>query len=144
MEQEVGRDHASLFCDTNVLVRLLTSDPPPHAAAAERVLQDPSARVILTDVAIAELTYVMTGVGGHDRREVADAIGDLMELPSVLVADEFVLRDALDLWASYPRLHFVDAYLAALDRRSEGTAVLSFDRDFDGIEGVERVDPTQY
>lgn len=93
---------------------------------------------------VAEATYVLEGMGGFERARVAEAIGRFMELESVEVADRFLLRDALGLWSTHGRLHFVDAYLAALDRRTAGTAVLSFDRDFDRIEGVTRVDPARY
>lgn len=85
----------------------------------------------------------MTGIGGFERRAVAEAIGEILELPPVVVVDEGLLRDALEMWAS-SKIHFVDAYLAALDRRTGGTAVLSFDRDFDKMDGVERVDPRTY
>ena len=144
MEQEGGRDRSAFFCDTNVLVRLLSGAPTDQAEAAERVLDRADLRIVLTDVVIAELTFVMTGIGKYSRVEIAEAIGELIESPSVLVADEAVVRDALELWSSTPRLHFVDAYLSALNRRTAGSAVLSFDRDFDGLDAVERVDPRTY
>ena len=75
--------------------------------------------------------------------EAAGQIRRILELESVEVASESILLDTLDIWAS-TGVDFPDAYLAALTRQTRDTAVLSFDRDFDGIEGVERVDPATY
>ena len=138
-----GRDHATLFCDTNVLVRLVTNDPPRQAAAVEAFLDGSGARILVTDLVVAELCYVLTSFHGLQKASAAERILSILAHPSVHVSSLGVLHDALRLWA-WTRLGFPDAYLAALDRQTEGTAVLSFDRDFDRIEGVERVDPAQY
>lgn len=142
MEQKGGRDHAALFCDTNVLVRFLTDDPPDQAEAATTAL-DSGDPIVLTDVVVAELCYVLTSFYRLSVAETADRISRMLAIPSIQVSDENVLLDALNLWATHG-IGFPDAYLAALDRASDRTAVLSFDRDFDKIEGVERVDPAQY
>lgn len=143
MASQGGGDHEALFCDTNVLVRLLTDDPPRLAAAAERFLDQYQGRIVLTDVIVAELVYVLSKVVGLTRDETSDRVRRVIAIASIDVADATLLTDALRIWASR-RLDFADAYLAALDRRTDGTAVLSFDRDFDKIDGVERVDPARY
>lgn len=99
--------------------------------------------VLVTDVVVAELCYVLTSFYRLTKPEAADRIARVIAIPSVHVTDEDVLLDALRLWSSRS-IGFPDAYLAALDRSTPGTAVLSFDRDFDGIDGVERVDPARY
>jgi len=138
-----GGDSEAVFCDTNVLVRLLTDDPPSAAEAADRFLTRFAGRVVLTDVIVAELVYVLSKVIGLTREETADRVVRVFSIPSVDVSDATLLADALRVWVS-GRLDFADAYLAALDRCTDGTAVLSFDRDFDRIDGVERVDPARY
>ena len=143
MAGQSGRDHEALFCDTNVLVRFLTNDPASQADAATRILGSPDVRILLTDAVVAEVCYVMTRVAGASRADVAARLVDVMSLPSIHVGDRFVLTDALHLW-THEGIGFLDAYLCALTRRTPQTAVLSFDRDFDTIEGVERVDPGRY
>jgi predicted nucleic acid-binding protein len=138
---EAGRTvHQAVFCDTNVLVRLLTNDPLEQSQAASDFLDSTGDRVVVPDLIVAELAYVLTGVVGLSKSEAADRIVSVLGLGPIVVADEPLLRDALALWVS-ERIDFPDAYLAAQVRRFERTAVLSFDEDFDRIEGVERIGP---
>ena len=137
------RAPGALFCDTNVLIRLLADDPPGHAKAVQRALEAAGAgrfAVVVTDVVLAEVAYVLTGAYGRSREEAASLMSGILELPGVEVADPALARETLDLWSSRT-MDFADAYLAALGRTTKGTGVLSFDRDLDGILGVNRVDP---
>jgi predicted nucleic acid-binding protein len=132
----------TVFCDTNVLIRLLTGDPPDQAASAARALDAAVAgrfTVIVPDLVVAEVAYVL-GSSGVPAAEGAVLIGRLLTIPGVEVVDRSLVHDALRLWSS-GRLDFANAYLAALGRRISESAVLSFDRDLDGLEGVTRMDP---
>ena len=144
----MGRAHGApvgwVFCDTNVLIRILTGDPPDQAESAARALDAAAAggfTVIVPDLVVAEVAYVLAS-SGIPADEAAGLIERLLALKGVEVADERLLRDALTLWSG-GRLDFADAYLAALGRRIRDAGVLSFDRDLDGIEGVVRVDPAR-
>jgi predicted nucleic acid-binding protein len=97
----------------------------------------------VTDVIVAELAYVLTSVYGVGRAEAATKIAALLGQPGLECGDPNLLADALGIWAQ-GRLDFADAYLAAMSRGFDGVALLSFDRDFDRIEGVDRVDPATY
>jgi predicted nucleic acid-binding protein len=137
-----GGDHAALFCDANVLVRLLTYDVPGQARSASRSL-DAGARIVLTDVVIAEVCYVLTRGYGFSRAEVSDRLAEVMNLKSIEVADADLAIETLRIWTD-ARVDFADAYLAALARSVDRAGVLSFDKGLDRIEGVERVDPARY
>jgi predicted nucleic acid-binding protein len=133
----------TLFCDTNVLVRLLTGDPPAQAERAAEALEAAAEgrfTLVVPDLVLAELAYVLTSAG-VERERAAEHLARILDLPGVEVLDELVLRDTLDVWAG-GRLDFADAYLAALARRVSDSGVLSFDRDLDRIPGVTRVDPS--
>lgn len=133
----------TLLCDTNLFVRLLTDDPPEQAAAVQALLErapDEDVTLVLTDVVFVELGDVLTSVYDLGADEAADRMGEIIELRALEVADEAVLVEALGIWRD-GRLDLADAYLAALNRRTSGTAVASFDGDFDPLEGVLRLDP---
>jgi uncharacterized protein len=51
------------------------------------------------------------------------------------------IERALDLWGEYERLDVRDAIFAAQALNREMDAILSTDRDFDGIPELERIDP---
>lgn len=133
----------ALFCDTNLFVRILTGDPPAQARQAadalERAARDGTV-IMLTDVVVAELAYVLTSVYSLTVSDAASRIGTIIELPAVRILDEQVMTETLGIWR-LGELDFADAYLAALGRSTRDSAVLSFDRDYDRIPGVSRVDP---
>ena len=109
------RAPGALFCDTNVLIRLLADDPPGHAAAVQRALEasgDGRYSVIVTDVVLAEIAYVLTGAYGRSRTDAAGLMRGILELPGVEVADPWLARETLELWSSR-NMDFADAYLAA-------------------------------
>lgn len=133
----------TVFCDTNVLVRLLTDDPPAQASAVEAALEAAAAGefvLLVPDVVVAELAYVLTLGYGFDVDHAAYLAAGVLELPGVAVADEPLLRDAIGLWGE-GNADFADAYLAALARRVVNSGVLSFDRDLDAFPEVIRIDP---
>jgi uncharacterized protein len=51
------------------------------------------------------------------------------------------MQRALDLWSDYERLDVRDAIFAAQALNRDIDAILSPDRDFDGIPGLQRIDP---
>ena len=138
-----GTAGGTVFCDTNVLVRILTGDPPAQARSAARALEvagEGRFVLIVPDIVVAEVAYVLISSGVETPR-AAELIDRLLDLPGIEVVDEVLLRDAVMLW-SQGRLDFADAYLAALVRRISHSSVLSFDRDFDRVDGVPRLDPS--
>lgn len=78
---------------------------------------------------------------GITRSDVAESARDIVGMcPSHTVVRSDIER-ALTLWCEHERLDMRDAIFAAqaLDRGID--AILSPDRDFDGILGLERIDP---
>jgi predicted nucleic acid-binding protein len=137
-----GTAGGTVFCDTNVLVRILTGDPPAQARSAARALEmagEGRFALMVPDIVVAEVVYVLIS-SGFETHRAAELIDRLLDLPGIEVVDEVMLRDAVMLW-SQGRLDFADAYLAALTRRISDSSVLSFDRDFDRVESVTRLDP---
>jgi predicted nucleic acid-binding protein len=126
---------------------LLTNDPPALARAAERAIDRAAENghvVVLTDIVLAELIYVLTTVYGLSRGEIRNLVRETLDVPAVETTDPDLLEDAVNIWRADKRLDFADAYLAALARATYDTAVLSFDRDFDRIEGSRRLDPRTF
>ncbi len=71
---------------------------------------------------------------------VADArnIAATSRLHAVCRAD---IERALELWAEHERLDMRDAIFAAQALNRGIDAILSADRDFDGVDGLQRIDP---
>jgi predicted nucleic acid-binding protein len=127
------------FVDTNIPIRHLTGDPPGQARRATAFLAR-SHVLVLTDVVVAEIVFVLESVYERPAAEVAGLVRSLLALRSIEApALDLILR-ALELY-ELTRLDFADAYLAAAAELSGVSRIASFDRRFDRVPSIERVEP---
>lgn len=134
------------FVDSNVLLRYLLGDHPQQSAAARALVQSIAEGKLgawTTELVISEMVYVLSGpVVGRERREIAEALADLLEIPGLRLDGREVVRAALETWAAV-KVDWADAYHAALVVARGESRLYSFDRDFDKLSGVERMEPGQ-
>jgi predicted nucleic acid-binding protein len=133
------------FVDTNVFVRLLTNDDPDKQQRSARLFaRVERGEVQLTTPAstIAEVVYVL-----HSRRLYNKSRGDvvymllpLIKLSGIKLAQRHIVIKALSLFES-TKLSFGDAMIAASLLATQAKVLYSFDRDFDGIPGIHRLEP---
>lgn len=129
------------WVDANILLRLITNDPPALAERAARLANQAEQGEITLKVApivVAEVVWVLISFYGYSRKQVAEV------LIALLTADGIVLEETEQVIAALDRMvslsvDFIDAYLAELARR-ENEAVASFDRDFRRLD-VNWVEP---
>ena len=135
------------YLDTNIIIRYLTRDDETKAAACYRLFERVSKgrEELITSVAtIVEATYVLSSRRGPYRLqpdEIAARLHPIVSLRGLVMSDKRVCIRALDLYAQYPFLDFADALGAAHMEARGITEILSYDRDFDRLPGIERVEP---
>lgn len=129
----------SAFLDTNVLIRHLTGEPPEQARRATAFLAT-AERLLLPDLIVAEVVYVLESVYEVDRARVAELVRTVVGFPAVAVFDGLLLTRALEVYETVG-LDFADAYLVACAEVYGVNSVASFDRGFDKVATVERVEP---
>jgi predicted nucleic-acid-binding protein len=81
--------------DSNVVVRLLVGDDPEQAKRATALFaREPE--IFIAKTVVVETAWVLHGVYGFSRSEVAEAVQRLAGLPNVVVEDAEQLARALD------------------------------------------------
>jgi predicted nucleic acid-binding protein len=129
----------SYLVDTNLVIRFLTGEPEKQAELAAGFFQSSEAdRITLQfcPIVVAEVVFVLTGkIYGYRRKTVAEKLLQFLRNPAFKVQELEVMEQALDLF-SKRKIDFADAYLAALAMNSV-CAVATFDKDFQGIKGLE-------
>ncbi|HEY5992374.1 MAG TPA: PIN domain-containing protein [Candidatus Udaeobacter sp.] len=133
---------ARLLLDTNVIVRFLTGDHPTHSPRSRKLFARAAAgdvTLVVTDLALAETAWVLQSFYSLDRDAIAAALKDLIESTGIEVQNKARLLSALRNFAQ-TNVNFVDAYHAAI-AAAESVGIASFDRDFDQLAGVKRVEP---
>lgn len=129
--------------DANIVLRFLTGTPPDQHLRASRLfaaVASAKEQVHLDDVVVAEIVHVLDRQYHRARSDVASALTELLSHEGVLASDKESLRSALGLFERV-RLDFVDALLAAKALRRGESEIWSFDRDFDRIPGIRRLEP---
>jgi predicted nucleic-acid-binding protein len=111
--------------DTNILVRFILGDDPVQSARAEMIVQE---GVFVPITVMLELGWVLGSRYSFDRKQLAETLAALLDVPGITLADEPAIRHALRAHAA--GADFADAlHLAA----SQGTeAFVTFDK---GIKG---------
>jgi predicted nucleic acid-binding protein len=132
--------------DADVVIRLLTGDDPSKQRAAAQLfarVERGEIRLRTPSTTIADAVYVLTSrrLYGWSQRQVQAALGPLVMLPAFEVAERETVARALALFAAQARLDFGDAMVAASAQETGGTDVYSYDRDFDRVPGIRRLEP---
>jgi uncharacterized protein len=89
---------------------------------------------------IHEFAYVRLRQVGS-RADAARSAHTIRRSLSLHVVEPHDIERAIDLWSEHEPLDVRDAIFAAQALNREIDAILSPDRDFDGIPGLERIDP---
>lgn len=134
-----------VFLDTNILIRYLTKDDPEKAARAYAFLLQVEQGTTLATTAeavIAEVVYVLSSKTLYNvpRPTIRQRLIAIIDLPGLRLPNKPIYRRVLDLYAT-TNLDFVDCVVVAQMERAKLTRLLSFDRDFDAIPGITRVEP---
>ena len=131
------------FIDTNILLRFLTGDLPAQAdrcAALVQRLRDGKEVVSMSPLAVAEIVWTLERFYKLPKAEVAAKVSPLLKLRGLRVANKEVFLRALVLFAE-KNISFTDAYIAVQMERADIEELYSYDRDFDRVERVKRIEP---
>lgn len=122
--------------DTNVLVRLITRDEAKQVTAAETFV---AKGAWVPHLAIAEATWVLASVYDRDRDAVATAVEMLLSHEHLTVQDPETVAAAVAQFRERPRVGFSDCLMVAIARKAGHTPLGTFDRDFDALDGAQRL-----
>jgi len=133
------------FVDANVFLRFLTRDDPAKAARVKALLeraQDGEVALYTSESVITELVCVLTSprLYGLSRETARNMLLPLLSLRGLRLPNQKSILRALDLYTG-SAMDFVDA-LAMAEMEALGIEeIYSYDRHFDLIPGVARVEP---
>jgi predicted nucleic acid-binding protein len=128
--------------DTGVFIYALGGEHPYRdpcraimSAGEQGLLASEASVELIHEFAYVRLRQGVTrSVATRDARSIAGT----SRLHTVEPSD---MKRALELWCEYERLDMRDAIFAAQALNRGIDAILTPDKDFDGIPGLERIDP---
>jgi predicted nucleic acid-binding protein len=133
------------FLDANVFLRHLTRDDPAKAQACFDLFQKAQRKEVTlttTEAVIAEVVYVLSSKQLYNlaRDEIRRLLYPLLSIPGLKLTHRKMYLRTFDLYAAYP-IDFADALVVAQMERQKISELYSYDRDFDRVAGITRVEP---
>ena len=134
------------WVDTNIFVRYLARDDPAKTAACLALFRRVAAgeeAVTTSEAVLAEVVYVLSSrsLYGVSPREIAERLTVILRWPGMRLPQKRVVLRALELYAQHRALDFEDALSVAHMEQRSIREILSYDRDFDRIPSVTRLEP---
>ena len=133
------------FLDTNVLLRYLTRDDEAKAQKALALLQRVESgeeRVGTSLIVIFEVVFTLERFYKVPRERIHSLISPIIAPRGLRLAGRSLIERSLD---HYPQvgqqISFADIYNAQYAQSRGIEDMYSWDRDFDKIEGITRVEP---
>lgn len=131
------------FLDTNILLRHLLQDVPGQSERASAFIQSVAAGTQgarIADTVVFEAVFTLQRRYRVPKADIAAALLPLIELPAIVLPGKRRFRLAFDY---YVRLNiaFGDAYHAALMQSLKLTEVVTFDREYNRLPGISRIEP---
>jgi predicted nucleic acid-binding protein len=132
------------WLDTNVILRFLTLDPRPQALAALRLVERAGrgeCTLLVDEVVVAEVIWTLKSFYKRTKPDIVEVLLRFLSTDGIDSRGGVAIEHALVIYDAY-NVDFADALLAARAKTSVDSAICSFDRDFDRIAGVVRIEPT--
>lgn len=134
---------ALLFIDTNVLVRHFTQDNAilsPRATAYLLRIEQGDVTIRLADTVVFETVFLLERTYKQPKSLIRTALLDFLSLPGVVVPNRARLRGAFDYYVNL-NISFAGAYHAVLMAEDGLNEIVTFDRHFDRVPGIRRIEP---
>ena len=135
---------APRFLDTDALLRYFTRDDEEKAARVLALLtrvERGEERVETSPMIIFEVVFTLQKQYRVPREQIRDLLTPIIALRGLRLASKHVFLRALDLYVAH-NLSFADAFNAAQMAARGIATIYTWDKDYDRVPGVERVEPT--
>lgn len=138
-------ENRDAYIDTDVIIRLLTSDDAKKQERAYKLFEKvESGELELSAPAtvIADAVYVLSSprLYNRTRTEIREMLSVLLRLSNFKIDCKQALLSALDLYVEH-NIDFGDALLASLVLQGKSKYIYSYDHDFNKITGIKRKEP---
>jgi|688.fasta_scaffold171899_2 predicted nucleic-acid-binding protein len=132
------------FADTNLFIRYFTNDDLTKAKAVFDLLQRVKKKEVelwISEVVVVEMVQILSSKKLYNlpREDVKKRIQAILLLENIKIEHKKVYLQALELYTQH-NIDFGDCIIAIKVQKPEFEGLYSYDRDFDKIDGVVRIE----
>ena len=133
------------FVDTNIILRYLTDEYPDKAQACYALFkkaQENKIILVTSESVIAEAVFVLASKKHYHRtpEEIKNGLSPILLLQGLKLEHRQTIIWALDLYCVY-KMDFEDCLALAHMERQQLEEIYSYDKDFDQVADVKRIEP---
>lgn len=130
-----------IYIDTNVIVRLLTNDPPELSKKAANFIDDhKDCRLIVNDLIVAEVIFVLESFYKIKKDIIAENLNKFFTIPQIIVENQKIIEAALDFYV-LKNIDYAEAFLSAYAIENRSPEIASFDKHLDKVGDIKRIEP---
>ena len=137
-------ERPTAFLDTSVLLGYML-DEEERAKQCLTLLQRAErgeVRLRTSSLVVAEIVWTLQSSRYElSAEEIRDRIVPVLESRGLVIEDKYLCLKAFDLYCQY-NIDFTDAFNAALMSKEQVTQIYSYDRRYDRLAFLERVEPS--
>jgi len=131
-----------LFVDTNVFIRFFLNDHKTQSPAAKKLFNEGKTgrlQLFTSSLIVAEIVFTLHSVYRQSKEQILEKIKMLVLFKGLVIIDKEVIIRAISFYED-KNIDFIDGYVAAFSL-TNGFDVCSYDRDFEKIKEVKRINP---
>ena len=131
------------FVDTNVFLRLMVNDDPVKADACESLFRKAIAgdETLVTSVmVIAEIIWVLESYYELKKSDIRENVEKILNTRNLSCPNREIIISALSIYVE-KNIDFIDAYNAFMLKRDEIYEIYSYDKHFDRVGWIKRIEP---
>lgn len=130
--------------DANTILRHVLNDLPDQALQVDKILQkaeNGELKLMIPEPVLSDVVFVLSHFK-VPKTEIADSVYGWISLPGVTLLDiELnIVETALDLFVD-KNIKWSDALIAAKMLRWNHRTICTFDKHFDRLKNLEKIDP---
>jgi predicted nucleic acid-binding protein len=132
-----------IFIDTNILLRYLTADVPEKFERCKDLFKQALEKKIIlltSDMVIAELIWTLHSFYKVPKDEIIEKVTIIINTPNLRIPNKKLISEVLVLF-SQENIDYIDAYNAVFMKNNGCAQIFSYDKDFDRIENIKRMEP---
>ena len=131
------------FLDTNVILRYLTWDDSEKAKKVEGLFKriaKGEESLYTTILVINEVMWALEKSYKLPKSEIIDYTKHILNTPNLHLEDKELLLEAINLY-ELENIDFIDAYNAIFMETKGINSIYSYDKHFDQISAIKRIEP---
>lgn len=128
---------------SNVILNFLTKgEGAEKCLALFKKLSLDGGEAMTTEAVIVKVVNLLNGNKfGLSPEEIRSKLTPILSLEGLRLRHKRRIMLALDIWVKYKVLDFTDALIAAYMKRDEINEIYSYDKDFDKLPQIKRIEP---